>query len=402
MASNPTSTATGVARWQTPALIVGVIGLAASVLLMFVLPDGRIDFFRSWLTSYLFWFSVAAGSLAVLMLQYVTGGEWGLMVRRPLGAAARTMPLMFVLFLPILTPMGMQAVYPWMNGEWMGENPLLHGKLAWLNYNRFAIFAVIYFAIWIAMAWRLRVLSLRFYEDRAPETELARRKLSAAGLVIIVLTLTFASIDWMMSIEPLWFSTMYGITFTVGCALSALTFVTFFLTRIADTPAMRGVLKPSHLRDLGNLMLAFVMFYTYTAFSEFLLIWYANIKEEIPHYLWRERGGWGVVAAAVVLGHFFLPFFLLLMRSIKDRAQTIGWVAILVLVMRYVTIYWVVAPSWTKEVFHYSLLGPTTVVGIGGIWMWAFIGQLKGQTIIPIHETWVEEAIREGAVKIHV
>jgi len=392
---------TGIARWQSPALIVGVVGLAASVVLTFVLPEGRIDFFRSWLTSYLFWFSIAAGSLAVLMLQYVTGGEWGLMVRRPLGAAARTMPLLFVLFLPILIPQGMHDVYPWMNGEWMRGNPVLRGKLPWLNYGRFSLFTILYFLIWIGMAWRLRVLSLRFYEDRAPETELSRRKISSIGLAVMVLTLTFASIDWMMSLEPLWFSTMYGITFTVGCALSALTFVTFFLTRIAETPAMRGVLKPSHLRDLGNLMLAFVMFYTYTAFSEFLLIWYGNIKEEIPHYLWREHGGWGVMAAAVVLGHFFLPFFLLLMRSIKDRAQTIGWVAVLVLVMRYVTLYWVVAPSWTKEDFHYSLLGLTTVVGIGGVWMWAFIGQLKGQTIIPIHETWVEEAIREGAVKIH-
>ena len=218
---------------------------------------------------------------------------------------------------------------------------------------------------------------------------------------MIVLTLTFASIDWMMSIEPKWNSTMYGITFTVGCGLSAFAFVTFFLSRMADTPAMAGILKPSHLRDLGNLMLAFVMFYAYTAFSEFLLIWYANIHEEIPHYLIREHGGWGFLALMIVLFHFFLPFFMLLMRSIKDRPDTIAIVTVVVIVMRYVAIYWLVAPSWYGEHFHYSIWNLTSLIGIGGIWLYAFIDQLKGQTIIPIHETWVEEAIREGAVRVN-
>jgi hypothetical protein len=396
-APQPSSTATGIARWQTLALIVGILGLAVSAIGLFLEP-WRTDFFRSYLTSYLFWFSIAGGCLALLMLQYVTGGEWGLMIRRPLGAAARTMWLMVLLFVPIIA--GLKWIYPWATDEFQHAADVYAAKKVWLHPTAFIIRAAVYFLLWMLWAWRLRALSIRFYDDRAPETELQRRKWAAIGLPMIVLTLTFASVDWMMSIEPNWISTMYGITFTVGCALSGLVFVIFFLTRIADTPAMRGVLKPMHLRDLGNLTLAFVMFYTYTAFSEFLLIWYANIKEEIPHYIWREHGGWGVMGAFVVLFHFFLPFTLLLMRSIKDRAETIGWVAILLLVMRYVTIYWVVAPSWTKEQFHYSPLGLTTLVGIGGIWIFEFIRQLKGQTIIPIHETWVEEAIREGAVKI--
>jgi hypothetical protein len=387
---------TGIARWQTPSLIVGILGLLVSGVGVFL--GATQDVARGYLTSYIYWFSIAAGCLAVMMLQYVTGGEWGLMVRRPLGAAARTMPLMLVLFIPIFA--GMKWIYPWMSAELMREEAM-HAKAAWLNPNRFIIFTLIYFAFFIIWAWRIRALSEKFYENRAPETDLKRRGWAAAGLLLSVLILTFASIDWMMTLEPSWVSTMYGITFVVGCGLSAFAFVTFFLTRLADTEALQGVVKPSHFRDLGNLMLAFTMFYTYTAFSEFLLIWYGNIHEEIPHYLWREHGGWGVLAALVVLFHFFLPFFLLLMRGIKDRPQTIGWVTIILLVMRYVTIYWTIAPSWTRDVFHYSIWCVTTLVGIGGIWLWAFIGQLKGQTIIPIHETWVEEAIREGAVKIH-
>jgi hypothetical protein len=395
--SSSSSTATGIARWQRPSLVIGILGLAVSAAGLFV-PSWRVDFFRSWLTSYIFWFSIAGGCLGLLMLQYVTGGEWGLMIRRPLGAAARTMPLMVLLFIPIV--IGVRSIYPWAVPGFFEEHNIASKKL-WLAPGRFAIFAAIYFAFWIVWAWRVRVLSLRFYEDRAPETELTRRKWAASGLVMIVLTLTFASVDWMMSIEPMWYSTMYGIIFVVGCALSAITFVTFFLSRIAGTPAMNDVLKPMHLRDLGNLTLTFVMFYAYTAFSEFLLVWYGNIREEIPHYLWRERGTWGFLAMLVVLFHFFLPFFLLLLRPIKDRASTIGVVSILLLVMRYVTIYWTVAPSWTHDEFHFSIFALTTLVGIGGIWMWSFIGQLKGQSIIPIHETWVEEAIREGAVKIH-
>src|SRR3954463_7409930 len=147
---------------------------------------------------------------------------------------------------------------------------------------------------------------------------------------MIFLPLTSASIDWMLSTEPKFSSTMYGITFVVGCGLSALAFVTFFLAQLADTEAMRGVLKSTHLRDLGNLMLAFVMFYAYTAFSEFLLIWYANTHEEIPHYIIREHGGWGVIALALVVFHFFLPFFLLLLRPIKDRPNTIAVVAVII------------------------------------------------------------------------
>ncbi len=387
---------TGIVRWQTPSLIAGIIGLILSAVGFFI---NRQDFFRAYLPSFLFWFSIVAGSLAVLCLQYMTGGEWGLMIRRPLGAAARTMWLMFVFFLPVLA--GMKFLYPWTNTEWAQHDPVVRLKLAYLNTPRFMAFTLFYFFCWILWAWSIRRLSVKFYEDRAPETDLARRRWAGAGLPMIVLTLTFASIDWMMSIEPRWASTMYGITFLVGCALSAFAFVTFFLTRLAGTDAMAGILKPSHLRDLGNLMLAFVMFYAYTAFSEYLLIWYANTHEEIPHYLTRQHGVWGALALMLVVFHFFLPFFMLLMRAIKDRAETIAVVAVIIIVMRYVAIYWLVAPSFYGADFHYSWIDLATLVGIGGVWMFAFLQQLKGQTIIPIHETWVEEAIREGALRVN-
>jgi hypothetical protein len=390
------ASATGISRWRTPSLIIGIIGLALSAIGYFINQE---TFFRAYLPSFLFWFSIVAGSLAVLMLQYVTGGEWGLMIRRPLGAAARTMLWMVLFFIPII--LGMKYLYPWSNTQWAMADENVSKKLDWLNWKRFLAFAALYFALWNLWAWRIRALSLSFYEDRSPYTELKRRKWAASGLLMIVLTLTFASIDWMMSTEPKWSSTMYGITFVVGCALSALAFVTFFLTRLVNTEAMGSLLKPTHLRDLGNLMLAFVMFYAYTTFSEFLLIWYANMHEEIPHFLVRTSGLWGAVAFSVAMFHFFLPFGLLLMRPIKDRPKTIAIVAVIIIVMRYVAIYWLVAPSWYGEQFTWSWMNLTSLLGIGGVWIWAFIGQLRGQTIIPIHETWVEEAIREGALKVN-
>jgi hypothetical protein len=384
---------TGIARAQMPALIAGLIGLAGAIAGYFISGP---EFYRAWLSPFIFWFLIAAGALGILMLQYVTGGEWGLLIRRPLGAAARTVPLFILFGIPLV--IGLRYVYPWADLEVMANDHHLQQKQLWLNATGWVIRALIYFGLWALFAWRIRILSLDFAKTRSPYTELSRRKWSAAGLLMIVLTLTFASVDWVMSLEPKWFSSMFGISFTIGAGLSAFAFVTFFLTLLADNKAMEGILKPSHFRDLGNLLLAFTMLWAYTNFSQFLLIWYGNIQEETPYYLKRMQHGWGVMAAVLIIFHFFLPFFMLLMRSIKDRPKTIAIVTILLLAMRFVDVYWLVAPAHYGEHFNFSWITIFAFVGIGGVWLWAFIGQLKGQTIIPIHETWVEEALREGAL----
>lgn len=394
--AEPRPASTGIARWQMPSLVVGILGLVLCAVGWFLSPEA---FFRAYLPGYLFWFQIVVGALGVLCLQYVTGGEWGLLIRRPLGAAARTILVMAVLFLPIA--FGLHHIYIWSNHDFVAHDPVMQAKSGYLNPRAFLIRATIYFALWILWAWRIRALSLKFYEDRSPYTDLARRRWAASGLPMIILTLTFTGIDWMMSLEPKWYSTMYGINFFIGAGLAAFAFVTFFLTRLADTKAMADILKPSHLRDLGNLMLAFVMLWAYTAFSEFLLIWYNNSREEIPHFLVRRAGVWAVLAGLLIVFHFFLPFFLLLMREIKDRPGTIAMVAVIILVMRFVAIYWLVEPTFSGAHFHFSWISLAALAGVGGIWLYFFLGQLKGQTIIPIHETWVEEAIREGALKVN-
>lgn len=401
MQTSPRQASTGLARWQMPALVIGVGGIAGSIAGWVLAPE---TFFRSYLPSYIFWFDIAAGALTLQMLQYITGGEWGIMIRRPLGAAGRTLPWLALFFLPIVMAVWNGHRYPlysWSDPAVMNHDEQLQKIRVYLNPAAFTVRAAIYFMIMIGFAFWLRRLASQFAETRSPYVNAARRRLSAVGVLVMVLLLTFVSIDWVMSLEPKWTSTMFGLSFTVGAGLSAFAFVTFFLSQLAETKAMSEILRPSHLRDLGNLTLAFVMLWAYTAYSQFLLIWYANIKEEIPYYLKRERGVWGFLAAALIIFHFFLPFFLLLMRSIKDRARTIGVVAVLILIMRYVDAYWLTAPSYYGEEFHYSWINIATFTGIGGIWIWWFIGQLKGQTIVPIHETWVEEALRDGAVRHH-
>jgi len=385
--------ATGIGRAQVPALIVGVIGTIIAGLGFFT---NAPEFYRAWLPAFLFWFMIAAGSIGIMCLQYVTGGEWGVLIRRPLGAASRTIPLFILFAIPLL--FGLEHVYVWANHDLVAHDIVLQHKQPYLNATSWMIRGLVYFALWTLWAWRIRVLSLDFAKTRSPYTELSRRKWSASGLLLIVLTLTLCSVDWVMSLEPKWYSSMYGIAFTVSAGLSAYAFVTFFLVLLSPAPAMRDILKPSHFRDLGNLMLAFTMLWAYTNFSQFLLIWYGNIKEETPYYLKRMHGVWGWIAAGLILFHFFLPFFMLLMRAIKDHPKTIGVVTIIILLMRFIDIYWLVVPA------HHAGIPPSfwitifAFLGIGGLWLAAFIWQLKGQTIIPIHETWVEEAIREGAL----
>ncbi|HET7435974.1 MAG TPA: hypothetical protein VFN10_14795 [Thermoanaerobaculia bacterium] len=392
--TNQPQRATGVARAQVPALIIGVIGIVIAAIGWFTNPA---EFYRAWLAPFVFWFQIAAGALAILMLQYVTGGEWGVMIRRPLGAAARTAPLFLLFGIPLA--MGLQHIYVWANHDVVAHDPVLQLKQVWLNPTGWLIRSIVYIVLLTLWAWRIRILSLDFAKTRSPYTELSRRKWSSAGLLMIVLLLTLVAVDWVMSLEPRWYSSMFGIAFLVGAGLSAFVFVTLFLCLLSGTDAMKDIIKPQHFRDLGNLMLAFTMLWAYTNFSQFLLIWYGNLKEETPYYLKRMHGAWGYIAAALVLFHFFLPFFMLLMRAIKDHPKTIAIVTVIMLAMRFLDLFWSIAPAYYGEQFHISWITPFAFLGIGGLWLFAFIAQLKGQTIIPIHETWVEEAIREGALE---
>lgn len=375
-------------RVQRTALIASAAGLMLFALGALLDRDlGPV--LRSYLVAWTFCLGIALGCLAVVMLQYLTGGAWGLVLRRTLESGSRTLPLLAVLFVPVL--LGLPRVYEWVTSR----DPALAQKQAYyLNVPFFLARAAGYFAIWLAVMAVLNRWSRR-QDERAAGEDMARRfrLLSAPGLVLYGLTVSFAAIDWVMSLEPRWASSIYGVLFGAGQLLSAFAFTVAVVILLADRPPLAGVLSSNHLRDLGGLLLAFVMVWAYLAFSQFLLIWSGNLPEEVPWYLRRLRGGWQWVGAALVLFHFALPFLLLLSADLKRSRRPLLAVAGLVLVMRFVDLFWLIVPSRDDPAGgelarHWAdaLLSAAALVGLGGLWLAFFLWHLDRRPLLPLHE----------------
>lgn len=379
-------------RIQQLALAMGAVFLA---LLVIGAVGNRVQFFRSYLYGFTFWLGIAVGSLALLMLQHLTGGGWGLVIRRTLEAATRTLPLMLVLFIPIVA--GAKWLYPWTHPEELAAHPSLVEKAdRYLNVPFFTVRAALYFAIWLILAFYLNRWSLQ--QDRIADGGSATRMrvLSGPGMVLLILTVTFASLDWYMSLEPEWFSTIYGFIFVAAWAMSALAFVIAVVALLSEHEPMNRVLAPLHFHDLGKLLLALVMLWAYFAFSQFLIIWSGNLPEEIEWYLPRIRNGWGAVAFTVVLLHFALPFLLLLSRSLKRNPYRLVMVAALILVMRLVDLLWMLAPSFTGEHLYISWMDVVAPLAIGGLWISTFLWQLAKRSLIPINDPQYESVLEQA------
>lgn len=368
-------------RVQRRSLVVGIILLA---LCLVGAPANPQQFFQSYLQAYLFWIGISLGCLAILMLHHLVGGTWGLPVRRLLEAGSRTLPLMAVLFVPVL--LGMRSLYVWARPEVMAANPVLQEKSLYLNVPSFWVRAIVYFAIWIAVAHFLSKWSLE--QDRTADRSLTGRlrALSGPGLVLYGLSVTFAAIDWAMSLEPEWHSTMYGMIFMASHGLQALAFVTIVAFLLERQGSLSSVTSPLRFHDLGNLTLAFVMLWTYTAFCQFLIIWAENLTDEIPWYLHRTRGGWQGVAIALVVLQFAVPFLLLLSRITKRSASLLSTVAVGILLMRLVDYFWLVAPAFHPAALTVHWMDLVAPIGLGGLWLAVFAGQLQGRSLVPLHD----------------
>jgi hypothetical protein len=374
-------------QWRTRAAIAGGIG---SVLLLAGLFVNSEQFFRSYLWAYVFCIGVASGSLAWLMLQYLTGGAWGVVIRRPAEAAARTLPLLAVLFIPIL--LGIPKLY-----EWSHHDVKLHPhKAAYLNAPFFIGRTVVYFAGWILLSFLLNKWSER--EDRdggmIPHGKLAT--ISAPGLIFWAFTITFMAIDWLLSINPHWFSTIFGLLVLAGQGLSSMAFLIALMVGLSARAPMNAVLTHRHLHDLGKFLLALTMVWAYFSYSQFLIIWAGNLPEEIPWYLTRLRNGWQYVAVLLVIGHFALPFALLLSRDIKRNFRLLRGIAVFILCMRLVDLYWVVAPDFRKGGFGISWMDFVAPVGLFGVWLAYFFLQLEKRPLMPINEPHLVEALEHG------
>jgi hypothetical protein len=378
---------------QRRAFALGAAGLMASLIGAFVSPT---QFFHSYLFAFLFWNGIAIGCLSLLMIQHLTGGRWGLAIRRLLEAGTRTVPVLVLLFLPVA--FGLERIYPWAGSE-QSDATIRHAieiKQAYLNVPSFLGRAAFYFAVWFLLAYVLNRVSLE--TDAGLDLRRARqmRSISGGGLLLMGLTITFMSVDWAMSLDPRWFSAIYGMLFMIGTALSALALCIVVITRIMGTGPLSVVANADTLHDLGKLMLAFIMVWAYFSYSQFLIIWSGNLPEEIPWYLRRFQGAWRFIGLFLVVFHFAVPFLVLLSRDLKRRAKTVGLVALWILAVRLVDLFWLVRPEFPQTGFAVHWLDVTLAIGLGGVWLGAFARQLKTRPLLPLGEPEVREMLAEA------
>ena len=376
-------------RIRQRALIAGVVGLVICVIGIFKAPD---RFFPSYLLAFMFVLGLSLGSLGLLMLQHLTGGNWGIIIRRPLESATRVLALVAVLFVPIF--FGMKYLYAaWLDAPTSGEGALSEFQRAYLTPNGFRIRAIVYFVIWLVLVFIFNRWSRE--QDANREDRGLRRRLkmlAGPGIILYVFVMSFAAIDWVMSISPHWASTIYGFLFIAGQLISSMSLMIAVVVLLARSGPLSGVLQPRHIHDLGKLLLAFLMLWAYFDFSQLLIIWSGNQPEEISFYRTRLYSEWGVVAVVVVIFHFFVPFFLLLSRDLKRNTKLLPKVALWLIFMRLVDLFWMTRPEFTPNAWP-NLWDLAALLALGGLWFFVFAGQLKQLPLLPLGDPKLAEAI---------
>ena len=368
-------------------LLVGLLCIALSATQF---SADRTRFLYSYLMGYLFWIGMSLGALAFLMIHHLVGGGWGMVIRRSLEAATRTLPLMALLFTPFL--LALPDLYSWADPKAVAGDPLLQHKSLYLNPRFFTLRVILYFAVWFLFAFAMNHFS--HAQDRGKDPRVALRRLqlwSGPGLLFYVVTFTFASFDWVMSLDPHWFSTIFGLLFVIGHGVGAMALMIVVVSRLSDYPPIEEFIGSNHFHDLGNLLLAFVMLWAYMAFSQYLLIWSGNLPEEIPWYITRTQGGWEKVAVALILFHFAVPFLLLLSRKRKQQRRRLARLAVALIVMRYVDIFWIVAPMRAAGGVTLHWLDLALPIGIGGLWVAFFAWSLPRRSLMPFHDPKMRE-----------
>ena len=376
-------------RIRQRALVAGGVGLLLCILGLVKSPE---HFFPSYLLAFMFVLGLSLGSLGLLMLQHLTGGDWGIVIRRPLESATRALVVAAVLFVPIF--FGMKYLYTaWLNAPAFGEGALSEFQRGYLTANGFRFRAIVYFVIWGALVFFFNRWSRE--QDANPEDASIVRRFkvfSGPGIIVYVFVMTFAAIDWVMSLSPHWASTIYGFLFIAGQLISSMSLMIAVVVLLARSGPLSGVLLPRHIHDMGKLLLAFVMLWAYFQFSQLLIIWSGNQPEEITFYHSRLYSQWGYVAVIVLIFHFFVPFFLLLSRDLKRNPRLLPGVAIWLIFMRAVDLFWYTRPEFSASAWP-SILDLGALLAAGGLWFFVFAGQLKQLPVLPVGDPKLAEAI---------
>jgi len=388
---------------RSRALVIGAGALLLCAVGFFL---NRDQFFRAWLIGYMLWLGVALGSMGLMMIHHLSGGAWGMVVRRVWEASSRTLPLLTVLFIPVA--LGLNRLYPWTHAELMQTNEILRHKSVYLNPTFFLARAAVYFIGWNLIAWRMTALS-RAQDGGNIEATRSMQRLSGGGLVFLALSITFVGVDWFMSLNPDFYSTMFGFLFLNYLGLAGLAFTIIMASYLRGTQPMGALFRPSHFADYGKLTLAFVMMWAYFQFSQYLLVYAANLQEEIPYVLTRIDGGWQYLAIFLVIFQFAVPFALLLSRPLKRSPERLVKVAVFLLIIRAIDTFMYVTPEFSaaganrwfvpgehQSVFFVNWLDVVTPIAIGGLWFWMFFTQLRQRPLLPIGDPYLPAALESS------
>lgn len=351
------------------------------------------QFLVSYLFAYIFWIGVSLGSLAILMIHYLTGGTWGLLIRRPLEAATWALPLMVVLFIPLAV--GLSEVYAWARPEEIANNSLLQKKNWYLNIPFFLVRATIYFIIWLGIAYCLSSWSRK--QDKNPKTGivLGLQRLSGGGLILLSLSVTFAAIDWVMSLVPEWTSTIFGFIFGISQMLAAMTFAVIIAGYLSNIKILSETFSPAIFHDFGNILLMFILLWVYLFYMEYLIVWSGNLPREISWYLPRVESSWRWVSILLVVFYFIIPFVALLFRSLKRTRSTLVGIAAIIFLSSLVNSFWLVVPSLRVEGFELYWTDLVVPIGMGGFWLAVVLWRLQNAYSLPARIP-VEEAMEHG------
>jgi hypothetical protein len=384
---------------QTRALAAGAVGLGLSLVGGLIWPTSALP---GYLVAVLFWTGISLGSIGLTLLHHLVGGSWAVPLRRPFEAGASLIVLMAVFFAPVI--LGLRSIYIWTDPEVVAHSEAIRHKVEGIGYLTQAGFttrAVVYFVVWAVAAFVINAWSRSQdgRRDDAPSRWL--HAISGPAIVLMFLSASFAAFDWGMSLDPDWYSTIYGAMFIVGELLATLAFMTAAAVLLSAFEPIRRVVTPDRLNDIGNLLLAFTMLWAYMAFSQFLIIWLGNIGEEVTWYLRRTQGLWGAVALVLIAFHFFAPFFALLSREAKRKAEWVLPIALWILAMRVVDLCWMVLPASSEMGTPRSPLGGivwvlTSMVGVGGVWIAAFAWRLRSAPLIPLNDPRITAALEHS------
>lgn len=371
------------------ALAIGAVALLASVWGIFAETP---RFYHAYLTAFAFWTTIALGALFFVMLQYLVAARWSVVLRRLVESIMMSLPLLVVFFIPVA--FGMGDLYEWSHAEAVAHDPLLSHKAPYLNTAFFIIRTLIYFAVWFGIAYALFRSSLAEDSGYDEARRTRTRRIAAGGMVLFALTTCFAAFDWLMSLDAHWYSTIFGVYVFAGGVVGALCVTTLSALYLRRQGVLRDIITVEHYDDLGKLTFAFMIFWAYMAFSQYLLIWYANIPEETVWYTHRWIGSWKVVSLVLVFGNFVIPFLLLMPKAAKRNLPFLAAMSVWLLLMHWVDMFWLVLPNFQHHGAGLSWLDPIITIGIGGILIGLFQRRLGAHPIVPVGDPQLVESIR--------